>query len=331
MFPVATNGGGQFMAFPDVCKTPTPAGPAPLPYPNMGQGSDGEGSKKVKIDNKETLRKGDSVRMTAGDEAGSVGGVVSSKIKGKVDIVMGWPSVKAEGKEVAHLLASSDHNGSSPGNTAVLGKYIAPGQTKVKVMKVKGVRRRVHKKVRKYHPSRDASGQDPAFSPTPQMKKDAKTAAKSTDATKKKKASEDLGDGGAQNAGEEMAKRDYQGLAKPPQSPTADNPISFGGRSTTDVVTFCKDGTILIFEAKGGASPLGTAMAGTKRMQQGTPKYLDEILDRMEKAGGDKKAVADKIKAQMQADPSKVRYCEARTEYDANGDPADTVIKEFDP
>ena len=27
---------GVTIAFPDVCKTPTPAGPIPIPYPNIG-------------------------------------------------------------------------------------------------------------------------------------------------------------------------------------------------------------------------------------------------------------------------------------------------------
>ena len=42
---------GVTVAFPDVCKTPSPGGPVPIPYPNMAKTSDseyGSGSKKTK-------------------------------------------------------------------------------------------------------------------------------------------------------------------------------------------------------------------------------------------------------------------------------------------
>ena len=41
MFPVVTTGGGVCIAFPDVCKTPSPGGPVPVPYPNIGTDSGG--------------------------------------------------------------------------------------------------------------------------------------------------------------------------------------------------------------------------------------------------------------------------------------------------
>jgi hypothetical protein len=34
MYPASTKQGAAVLAFPDVCKTPTPAGPIPVPYPN---------------------------------------------------------------------------------------------------------------------------------------------------------------------------------------------------------------------------------------------------------------------------------------------------------
>jgi len=117
IFPVTTNGTGQIAGFPDVCKTPSPAGPVPIPYPNIAMLSDGSGSKKVKIQNKETLRKGDSIRMSTGDEAGCAGGgVVSNKIKGAAELKMGWPKVKVEGKEVGHMTVPAGMNGGPPHN-----------------------------------------------------------------------------------------------------------------------------------------------------------------------------------------------------------------------
>jgi hypothetical protein len=104
------------MGFPDVCKTPSPGGPIPIPYPNIAMLSDGAGSKKVKIQGKETLRKGDKIRMSTGDEAGSIGGVVSNKIKGEAELKMGWSKVKAEGKEVGHLTVPVGQNGGAAYN-----------------------------------------------------------------------------------------------------------------------------------------------------------------------------------------------------------------------
>ena len=38
---------GVTIAFPDVCKTPSPAGPIPIPYPNIAKSSDtANGTKK---------------------------------------------------------------------------------------------------------------------------------------------------------------------------------------------------------------------------------------------------------------------------------------------
>ena len=70
MLPASTNGGGQCLGFPDVCKTPSPGGPIPIPYPNIAMCTQGKGSNKVLINNKQTLRQGDNIRMSSGDEAG---------------------------------------------------------------------------------------------------------------------------------------------------------------------------------------------------------------------------------------------------------------------
>ena len=37
---VHKDSGGVTIAFPDVCKTPSPAGPIPIPYPNIAKSSD---------------------------------------------------------------------------------------------------------------------------------------------------------------------------------------------------------------------------------------------------------------------------------------------------
>lgn len=132
IFPASTTENGQCMAFPDVCKTPAAPSPIPLPYPNIAMCADGSGSSKVKINNKDTLRKGDKIRMSSGDEAGALMGVTSNQIKGAAEFKMGFSKVKVEGKEIVRLTSTAGQNGNSANMPA--GVQIAPSQTKVKVM-----------------------------------------------------------------------------------------------------------------------------------------------------------------------------------------------------
>jgi hypothetical protein len=133
MFPASTNGGGQCMIFPDVCKTPSPAGPVPIPYPNIAmctQASGGTCSSKVKIMNKKTIVKGTEITVSSGDEAGTAGGVISSKFKGPAQYKKGSSKVKAEGKEVCHHTSTVGQNGGSNANCPA-GVQVAPSQTKI--------------------------------------------------------------------------------------------------------------------------------------------------------------------------------------------------------
>jgi hypothetical protein len=104
--------GGFSIVFPDVCKTPAPpAGPIPIPYPNIGKSSDtSKGPKKVKVDGKMPMAKGAKYSMSTGDEAGSVGGVVSSKTKGECEYMMYSFDVKMEGKNACRLVDPLFHN-----------------------------------------------------------------------------------------------------------------------------------------------------------------------------------------------------------------------------
>jgi len=107
--------GGMSPIFPDVCKTPTPAGPVPIPYPNIGKASDtSSGPTGVTTDGQMPMTKDAKYMMSAGDEAGSVGGVVSNKIKGPCEFMMYSFDVKFEGKNVCRLgdpLFHNDKNG----------------------------------------------------------------------------------------------------------------------------------------------------------------------------------------------------------------------------
>ena len=109
---VHKSSGGVTIAFPDVCKTPSPAGPIPIPYPNIAKSGDtAKGTKKVKCDGNPICTKDSNFSMSTGDEAGSAGGgIVSSKIKGKAEFVMFSFDVMFEGKNVARAFDIMLHN-----------------------------------------------------------------------------------------------------------------------------------------------------------------------------------------------------------------------------
>lgn len=103
--------GGMSIAFPDVCKTPSPAGPVPIPYPNIGKASDtSQGPKKVTTDGKMPMVKGAKYSMSTGDEAGSAGGVASSVTKGECEFMLYSFDVKFEGKNVCRMGDPLFHN-----------------------------------------------------------------------------------------------------------------------------------------------------------------------------------------------------------------------------
>lgn len=104
--------GGMSIVFPDVCKTPAPpAPPIPIPYPNIGMSSDTvKGPKKVTTDGKMPMTKGAMYSKSTGDEAGSVGGVVSGVVKGPCEFMLYSFDVKFEGKNVCRLGDPLFHN-----------------------------------------------------------------------------------------------------------------------------------------------------------------------------------------------------------------------------
>jgi hypothetical protein len=109
---VHASSNGVSIAFPDVCKTPSPAGPIPIPYPNIAKSSDtSKGTSKVKCDGNPVCVKDSNFSTSTGDEAGSAGGgVVSNKIKGKAEFVMFSFDVKFEGKGVCRAFDIMLHN-----------------------------------------------------------------------------------------------------------------------------------------------------------------------------------------------------------------------------
>lgn len=132
MFPAATKAGGDALAFPDTCKTPSPGGPVPVPYPNtamLNQANGGTCSSKVKILNQPVVTKATEVPRTSGDEAGTAGGVVSGQNMGPAGFKMGVATVKVEGNDIINQMKTVGQNGTSA--NAPAGVLLSPSQTKV--------------------------------------------------------------------------------------------------------------------------------------------------------------------------------------------------------
>ena len=132
MSVVHAGSNGTTIAFPDVCKTPSPGGPIPIPYPNIAQSSDTDkGTKKVEVEGKPVCVSDSNFKMSTGDEAGTAGGgVASNKTKGKAEFVNYSFDVMFEGKNVARsfdLMLHNDKN--TPPFPVLQGPVIALGKS----------------------------------------------------------------------------------------------------------------------------------------------------------------------------------------------------------
>src|SRR5437660_4054052 len=108
MFPASTKGGGSTATTGplDACKTPSPAGPVPIPYPNLAQVSDvsgGTAASKTKFDGAKVCTVKSEITRSSGDEAGTAGGIVSSRNMADVKFKMGSSKVIVEGEKCAHI------------------------------------------------------------------------------------------------------------------------------------------------------------------------------------------------------------------------------------
>lgn len=133
MLPASSKGGGQCVAgAPDVCKTPSPGGPVPTPYPNIGTVSSCSGTcAKVLIVKKQTVTIKSKMPSSKGDEAGTLGGMISQKNRGEINYKKGSSKVFAKGKKIAHVTSLTAHNGKNA--NVPVGAQVAPSQTKVMV------------------------------------------------------------------------------------------------------------------------------------------------------------------------------------------------------
>lgn len=110
------DGHSQTALAPDVCKTPSPAGPVPVPYVNRAQGSDlAEGSSSVMIEGHPVALKDSYLSTSTGDEPGTAGGgLVSSKIQGRVVFLTASLDVVFEGQGVVRFLDTFLANANTP-------------------------------------------------------------------------------------------------------------------------------------------------------------------------------------------------------------------------
>ncbi|WP_434419389.1 DUF4150 domain-containing protein [Nannocystis pusilla] len=111
---------------PDVCKTPTPAGPAPVPYVNVARSFDlAQGARRTRIAGAPIAHAASCIATSTGDEPGTAGGgVISSRIRGKLRWQSTSLNVRVEGKGVARFNDAVAHNGNTF-NTA----FIQAGNT----------------------------------------------------------------------------------------------------------------------------------------------------------------------------------------------------------
>ncbi|MBW2525971.1 MAG: DUF4150 domain-containing protein [Deltaproteobacteria bacterium] len=124
MLPASNRGPGQALNFPDVCKTPAPPAPfVPVPYPDLGMNMQAAPfSPFVSVGFVPATNMGSLKVMTTGDEAGSMGGLVTGMIKGPGKLTVGNPIVFVTGLPAENLGLPTSGNAMN----APVGAQIVP-------------------------------------------------------------------------------------------------------------------------------------------------------------------------------------------------------------
>lgn len=105
------SGDKAMASAPDVCKTPVGSAVIPIPYPNISKSSTlKKGSKSVKINGQPTALKGSTFASSNGDQAGSLGGIISGVTGKETEFVSYSFDVKIEGKNVVRHADTTTHN-----------------------------------------------------------------------------------------------------------------------------------------------------------------------------------------------------------------------------
>ena len=129
---MTTKAGGVCIASGDVCLVPSTPSPLPIPFVNLGQCADAVATAaNVLVGGAEAVVESSMIPFSTGDEAGSLGGIVSGTFMGLAKFKTGSAKVKAGGKRVVLQGATVGQNG-SPAN-APFGQQLDPSQGKVTI------------------------------------------------------------------------------------------------------------------------------------------------------------------------------------------------------
>lgn len=127
MTVVHAKSDGMVNFMPDVCKTQVGPAVVPIPYPNIAQSQDtDQGSSTVNVDGNPIMLKSSVFSKSTGDEAGSLGGVMSGCTGGKAEFINYSFDVKVEGKNVPRLGDQMLGNKGSAVNTPPMAETQPP-------------------------------------------------------------------------------------------------------------------------------------------------------------------------------------------------------------
>ena len=128
-----TQMGGIHIAFPDVCKTPTPAGPVPIPYPNIATGMTAVPNvPNVFISGMPAHNLATTIPISNGDNAGVLGGVASQMVMGPARHQFGSTNVLVGGMPATKMLSPTGQNGMAQN---IPGATLAPSQVQVMIVR----------------------------------------------------------------------------------------------------------------------------------------------------------------------------------------------------
>lgn len=106
-----TMGPGMNLAFPDVCKTPSPAGPVPLPYPNTSVSTNSAPAPyTITIDAMPVLNQLSKGLVSVGDQPGVLLGVTDQAIGGQTLYLQGCFTIFTGGAPAQRLSSLTGQN-----------------------------------------------------------------------------------------------------------------------------------------------------------------------------------------------------------------------------
>ncbi|WP_444996648.1 PAAR-like domain-containing protein [Aliikangiella sp. IMCC44359] len=145
------KGSGDKAVFsaPDVCKTSVGSAIVPLPYPNFSRSSDlKKGSKSVKVNSQPSALKKSNFATSKGDQAGSMKGLISSKVGDKTEFISYSFDVKFEGQNVVRHADMTTHNAKNTIGMTV-GTSTTPSTIEVEELKCEYCGKTQHKFAKK--------------------------------------------------------------------------------------------------------------------------------------------------------------------------------------